>query len=73
MSKEDSILGTNIAFETMARLGLNMHLGTKDKASKTEAVYFPSRTKMIDSFKKMIKNYYLALKILRWCPILVNK
>ena len=48
VSREDSILGTNIAFETMARLGLKMHVGTKDKASKTEAVYFPSRTKFID-------------------------
>ena len=43
----DTILGTNIDFETMARLGLNMHVGTKDKASKTEAVYFPWRTKKI--------------------------
>ena len=31
----------------MPRLGLNMHVGTKYKASKTEAVYFPSGTKII--------------------------
>ena len=30
VSREDTILGTNIAFETMARLGLNMHVGTKN-------------------------------------------
>ena len=51
VSREDTILGTNIAFETMARLGLNMHVGTKNKASKTEAVYFPSRTKIISWLK----------------------
>ena len=70
MSREDTFLGTNIVFETMARLGLNMHVGTKDKASKTEAVYFPSRTKIIDWLKENDKNYSLALKILRWCPTL---
>ena len=74
VSREDSILGTNIAFETMARLGLKMHVGTKDKASKTEAVYFPSRTKFIDWLKENDKkNYSLALKIPRWCPNLVKK
>ena len=44
VSREETILGTNIAFKTKERLGLNMHVGTKDKASKTEAVYFPSKT-----------------------------
>ena len=73
MSREDIILGANITFETMARLRLNIHIGTKDKASKTEAVYFPSRTKIIDWLKENDKNYSLALKILRWCPILVKK
>ena len=28
-----------------------MYVGTKDKASKTEAVYFPSRTKIIKWLK----------------------
>ena len=51
VSREDTTLGTNIFFKTMARLGLNMHVGTKDKASKTEAVYFPSRTKIIKWLK----------------------
>ena len=31
----------------MARLGLNMHVGTKNKASKIEEVYFPSITKIM--------------------------
>ena len=52
VSRGDTILGTNISFETMARLGLNMHIGTKKKASKTEAVYFPSRTKIISWLKE---------------------
>ena len=52
VSREDTILGTNIVFETMARLGLNMHVGTKNKGSKTEAVYFPSRTKIISWLKE---------------------
>ena len=52
VSRGDTILGTNISFETMARLGLNMHIGTKNKASKTEAVYFPSRTKIITWLKE---------------------
>ena len=47
VSREDTILGTKTSFETMSRLGLNMHVGTKDKAPKTEAVYFPSRTKIM--------------------------
>ena len=51
MPREETILGTHIAFETMARLGLNMHVGTKDKASKNEAVYFLSRTKIIGWLK----------------------
>ena len=51
VSREDTILGTNIAFETMTRLGLNMHVGTKNKASKTEAVFFPSKTKIISWLK----------------------
>ena len=52
VSRGDTILGTKIFFETMARLGLNMHVGTKNKASKTEAVYFPSRTKIISWLKE---------------------
>ena len=51
VSGEDTILGTNIVFEIMARLGLNMHVGTKNKASKTEAVSFPSKTKIISWLK----------------------
>ena len=51
VSREENMLGTNIAFETMARLGLNMHVGTKDKASKNEVVYFLSRTKIIGWLK----------------------
>ena len=66
MSREDIILGANITFETMARLRLNIHIGTKDKASKTEAVYFPSKTKIKDWLKEKDKNNPLALNILRY-------
>ena len=65
VSREDTILGTNIAFETMERLGLNINISTKDKVSKTEVVYLPSRTKIIFWLKKMIKIYSLALKNLQ--------
>ena len=54
-SREDTILGTNISFETVARLGLNMHVGTEDKASKIKAVYFPSRTKILYWLKEHVK------------------
>ena len=51
-SREDTILGTKVDFETMLILGLTMHVDTKDIASKTEAVYFPSRTKIKDWLKE---------------------
>ena len=53
VSREDTILGTDIAFETMAILGLNIHVGTKNKA---KAVYFPSRTNIISWLKKHDEN-----------------
>ena len=56
VSREDTILGTNIAFETVARLDLNIHVGTKNRAPKTEAVYFPSRTKIISWLKEHDEN-----------------
>ena len=59
MSREETILGTNITFETMARLGLNIHVGTKVKASKTEAAYFPSRTEIIGWLKENDKKLLL--------------
>ena len=45
-SKNEAILGSNIIFEQMARMGLKMHVETGSKASKTEAIYFPSRFKI---------------------------
>ena len=45
-SRKDAILGSNVIFEQMARMGLKIHVGTGSKASKTEAVYFPSRSKI---------------------------
>ena len=46
----------------MARLGLNIHVGTKDKTSKTEAVYFPSRTKIIFWLKEHDKKLLPVVK-----------
>ena len=46
-SREDIIFATNIHFKKMARLGLNMHVGTEGNTSKAEAVYFLSRTKIL--------------------------
>ena len=45
-SRNDAIIGTNIIFNQMKRMGLNMHVGSGKKASKTEAVFFPSRSKI---------------------------
>ena len=45
-SRNEAILGSNIIFEQIARMGLKMHVGTVSKASKTESFYFPSRSKV---------------------------
>ena len=45
-SRKEAILGSNILFEQMARMGLKMHVETRPKASKTEAIYFPYRFKI---------------------------
>ena len=51
----------------MSRLGLTMHVGKGEKASKTEAFFFPSRTKMqswIDKHEKsLISDINLPLDI----------
>ena len=45
-SRKEAILGSNLLFEQMVRMGLKMHVETGSKASKTEAIYFPSRFKI---------------------------
>ena len=45
-SREETILGTEICYIHMKRLGLNMHTGDGKKPSKIEAVFFPSRSKI---------------------------
>ena len=45
-NRSDSILGSNIAFTQMERMGLNMHVINGENKSKTEAVFFPSRKTM---------------------------
>ena len=51
-SRNDAIVGTNIIFNQMKRMGLNMHVGSGKKASKTEAVFFPSRSKISEWLRK---------------------
>ena len=51
-TRREAILGTEICFEQMKRLGLNMHTGDGKKLSKTEAVFFPSRSKIQSLIKK---------------------
>ena len=51
-SRNDDIVGTNIIFNQMKRMGLNMHVGSGKKASKTEAVFFPSRSKISEWLRK---------------------
>ena len=36
----------------MKRMGLNIHVGSDKKASKTEAVFFPSRSKFSEWLRK---------------------
>ena len=55
VSREDTTLCKNIAFKTMTRLGLNMHVGTEGNTSKAEAVYFLSRTKILYWLKEHVK------------------
>ena len=45
-SREESIIGTEICYIQMKRLRLNMHTGDGKKPSKTEAVFFLSRSKI---------------------------
>ena len=40
--RQDMINGTKIAISTFAKFGLIVYFGTNKKASKTEAVFFPS-------------------------------
>ena len=47
-TREEVILGSNIILNQMKRMGLKMHIGLKKKESKTEAVFFPSRSKKIE-------------------------
>ena len=56
-TRREAILGTEICFEQMKRLGLNMHTGDGKKPSKTEAVFFPSRSKI----QSWIKNHENSL------------
>ena len=43
----------------MSRLGLTMHVGKGDKESKTEAVFFTSRTKIQSWFNEYERNLLL--------------
>ena len=39
----------------MKRMGLNMHVGTGDKQSKTETMFFPTRENIPNWIKEYIK------------------
>ena len=41
-SRYDLEKGAKLVYETFAKLGLQMHIGTTEKASKTECVFFPA-------------------------------
>ena len=58
-TRREAILGTEICFEQMKRLGLNMHTGDGGKHSKTEAVFFLSRSK-IQSWVKNHENNLIS-------------
>ena len=42
-TREDLIKGANYLFHHLAKFGLQMHIGRNGGASKTEAMYFPSK------------------------------
>ena len=57
LSISDALLGSEITLREMSRLGLTMHVGKGEIASKTEAVFSPSRTKIqswIDEHEKSL-------------------
>ena len=51
-SRNDVILRTNMIFNTMKRMGINMHVGSGKKAFKTEAIFSPSRSKISEWLRK---------------------
>ena len=53
----DALLGSEINYREMSRLGLTMHVGRGDKESKTEAVFFPSRAKIQSLISDHEKNF----------------
>jgi len=42
VSRDDLTIGLNIINNTFKQLGLEMHVGTNKKKSKTEVMYFPT-------------------------------
>ena len=54
-SRLEAILGTNICCSEMKILGLIMYRGIRKNDSKTEDVYFPSRSKIKQCIKIMNK------------------
>ena len=42
ISRYDPEIGAKLVYETFAKFGLQMHIGTTEKASKTECVFFPA-------------------------------
>ena len=41
-TRTDMIRGTKISIDIFSKFGLTVHVGTKEKKSKTESVFFPS-------------------------------
>ena len=52
-------MDSEITLREMSRLGLTMHVGKGDKESKTEAVFFTSRTKIQSWFNEYERNLLL--------------
>ena len=42
ISRYDLEIGVKLVYETFATFGLQMHIGTTEKALKTECVFFPA-------------------------------
>ena len=72
-SRLEAILGTNICCSEMKILGLIMYRGIRKNDSKTEDVYFPSRSKIKQCIKIMNKVWLIIMIVYPYLILHVKK
>jgi hypothetical protein len=50
-SRLDMVIGANLLFKHLKRFGLQMHVGTESKPSKTEAMFFPASKPSVEEIE----------------------